>query len=102
MHLPVSQHASLLRRANVKPARRQLDFTSREGEVDLDTVSVCVCVCVMLLPESLVCPLLFIFFQAAHSALYQPAGQGDQQAPERPGLRLTIFSTVRAGQCLFQ
>uniref|UniRef100_A0A673YJA8 Ras association (RalGDS/AF-6) and pleckstrin homology domains 1b n=1 Tax=Salmo trutta TaxID=8032 RepID=A0A673YJA8_SALTR len=27
-----TEHASLLRRANVKPARRQLDFTSREGE----------------------------------------------------------------------
>ncbi|CDQ75613.1 unnamed protein product [Oncorhynchus mykiss] len=34
-----TEHASLLRRANGKPARRQLDFTSREGEVDLDTVS---------------------------------------------------------------
>uniref|UniRef100_A0A8C8GBQ5 Ras association (RalGDS/AF-6) and pleckstrin homology domains 1b n=1 Tax=Oncorhynchus tshawytscha TaxID=74940 RepID=A0A8C8GBQ5_ONCTS len=27
-----TEHASLLRRANGKPARRQLDFTSREGE----------------------------------------------------------------------
>uniref|UniRef100_A0A4W5MNT1 Ras association (RalGDS/AF-6) and pleckstrin homology domains 1b n=1 Tax=Hucho hucho TaxID=62062 RepID=A0A4W5MNT1_9TELE len=29
-----TEHASLLQRANGKPARRQLDFTSREGEVD--------------------------------------------------------------------
>ncbi|XP_070291629.1 ras-associated and pleckstrin homology domains-containing protein 1 [Salvelinus sp. IW2-2015] len=34
-----TEHASLLRRANGKPARRQLDFTSREDEVDLDTHS---------------------------------------------------------------
>uniref|UniRef100_A0A4W5KA94 Ras association (RalGDS/AF-6) and pleckstrin homology domains 1 n=1 Tax=Hucho hucho TaxID=62062 RepID=A0A4W5KA94_9TELE len=32
-----TEHASLLRRANGKPGRRQLGFTSREGEVDLDT-----------------------------------------------------------------
>lgn len=45
-HLPAPtrlfQHVTL-RRANSKPARRQLDFTSREGEVDRATVSVCVC-----------------------------------------------------------
>lgn len=37
---PFSQHASL-RRVNGNAARRHLDFTSREGEVDQYTVSVC-------------------------------------------------------------
>ncbi|XP_062312035.1 ras-associated and pleckstrin homology domains-containing protein 1-like isoform X3 [Osmerus eperlanus] len=42
-----TEHDSL-RRASGTPARRQLDFTSLEAEVDLGTVSVCVlcgCVC---------------------------------------------------------
>lgn len=39
-----SQHVTL-RRANGKPARRQLDFTSQEGEVDRATVSACVRAC---------------------------------------------------------
>lgn len=37
---PISQHA-FLRRVNANAARRHLDFTSREGEVDQCTVSVC-------------------------------------------------------------
>lgn len=38
------QHVSL-RRANGKATRRQLHYTSQEGEVDQRTVSVFVCVC---------------------------------------------------------
>lgn len=42
LHLLIFPQHVTLRRANGKTARRQLDFASREGEVDRATVSACV------------------------------------------------------------